>query len=66
MEAGTFLGMYSGELITEAIGESRKCVYRTLSGTFANDERHPGYTTNTAEPISLICEVITMWWMPST
>jgi histone-lysine N-methyltransferase SUV39H len=24
MEAGTFLGIYSGELITEAIGESRR------------------------------------------
>ena len=24
MDAGTFLGMYSGELITEAIGESRR------------------------------------------
>jgi len=27
MEAGTFLGMYSGELITEAIGNSRKYVF---------------------------------------
>lgn len=26
MEAGTFLGIYSGELITEATGESRKYV----------------------------------------
>lgn len=26
MEAGTFLGIYSGELITEAIGDSRKYV----------------------------------------
>jgi hypothetical protein len=41
MEAGTFLGIYSGELITEAIGESRRYVfperYRapllTMSGT---------------------------------
>ena len=27
MEAGTFLGIYSGELITEAIGESRRYVF---------------------------------------
>ena len=27
MEAGTFLGMYSGELVTEATGESRKYVF---------------------------------------
>jgi hypothetical protein len=26
IEAGTFLGIYSGELITEAIGESRRYV----------------------------------------
>lgn len=27
MEAGTFLGIYSGELITEAIGDSRKYAF---------------------------------------
>lgn len=30
MDAGTFLGMYSGELITEAIGESRRYVHTEL------------------------------------
>lgn len=40
MEAGTFLGIYSGELITEAIGESRRHVftefYRTPLLTTSN------------------------------
>lgn len=27
MEAGTFLGIYAGELTTEAIGESRRYVF---------------------------------------
>lgn len=30
MEAGTFLGIYAGELITEAIGESRRYVFTEL------------------------------------
>ena len=34
MEAGTFLGMYSGELITEGIGESRRYVMMELSWYF--------------------------------
>jgi len=66
IEAGTFLGIYSGELITEAIGDSRKYVFTELSGAFIDNKRRPDYTTNTGEHISLTFEGITTLWMPST
>lgn len=65
MEAGTFLGIYSGELITEAVGEARKLVpMEPYTGDCADDTL--GCTTNTAERICLIYEATTTWSTPST
>ncbi|KAF9653273.1 SET domain-containing protein [Thelephora ganbajun] len=47
MEAGTFLGIYSGELITEAIGESRRyMLYNEYGRTYLFDLQGNNYVVD--------------------
>ena len=66
MEAGTFLGIYSGELITEAIGEYRRFVFQRFATYCADNKWFLVCTMSTVEHTSLTYKGTTMWLMPST
>jgi hypothetical protein len=56
MEAGTFLGIYSGELITEATGDARRLVFTQDPVWYrADDEWHSGYMMSMAARIFSTC-----------
>lgn len=61
MEAGTFLGIYSGELITEAIGEYRRFAFQKFDASGADDEWFSACTMSMVEHTFLTYKGTTTW-----